>query len=101
MALLRSLGRVSDAITALISLLDFSPTDSEAWSELSDMYFSQGLYSQAIFALEEVLILQPNAWNVRTNIGMTVFLPSLTFVPLDPCSLRRIAFNGCQVISTE
>jgi ER membrane protein complex subunit 2 len=64
-ALLRSLGRVSDAITALISLLDFSPTDGEAWSELSDMYFSQGLYPQAIFALEEVLVLQPNAWNVR------------------------------------
>lgn len=66
-ALLRSLGRVSDAIAALISLLDFSPTDSEAWSELSDMYFTQGLYSQAIFALEEVLVLQPNAWNVRLS----------------------------------
>ena len=38
--------------------------DAEAWAELSDLYFSQGLYSQAIFALEEVLVLQPNAWNV-------------------------------------
>ncbi|KAK9773820.1 hypothetical protein AB5N19_13885 [Seiridium cardinale] len=68
-ALLRSLGRVSDAIAALISLLDFSPTDNEAWSELSDMYFSQGLYSQAIFALEEVLVLQPNAWNIHARLG--------------------------------
>ncbi|KAK8041154.1 hypothetical protein PG994_014161 [Apiospora phragmitis] len=64
-ALLRSIGRIPDAVTALTGLLDFSPTDSEAWSELSDIYFSQGLYSQAIFALEEVLVLQPNAWNNR------------------------------------
>lgn len=63
-ALLRSMGRVSDAATALVQLLDFSPTDAEAWSELSDLYFTQGLYSQAIYALEEVLLLSPNAWNV-------------------------------------
>lgn len=24
------------------------------------------MYSQAIYALEEVLVLQPNAWNVST-----------------------------------
>ena len=41
-----------------------SPTDPEAWAELADLYLSQGLYSQAVFALEEVLVLQPNAWNV-------------------------------------
>lgn len=68
-ALLRSLGKVSEAVTALVALLDFSPTDAEAWSELSDMYFSQGLYSQAIFALEEVLVLQPNAWNIHARLG--------------------------------
>ncbi|KAH6648904.1 hypothetical protein BKA67DRAFT_661845 [Truncatella angustata] len=68
-ALLRSLGRTSDAVAALIALLDFSPIDSEAWSELSDMYFSQGLYLQAIFALEEVLVLQPNAWNIHARLG--------------------------------
>ena len=63
-ALLRSMGRLSDAATALVQLLDFSPTDAEAWSELSDLYFSQGLYPQAIYAEEEVLVLAPNAWNV-------------------------------------
>jgi tetratricopeptide (TPR) repeat protein len=41
-----------------------SPTDAEAWAELADLYLSQGLYPQAIFALEEVLVLMPNAWNV-------------------------------------
>ncbi|KAK4669447.1 Inositol phosphatase SIW14 [Podospora pseudopauciseta] len=68
-ALLRSMGRLSDAGSALVQLLDFSPTDSEAWSELSDLYFSQGLYPQAIYAMEEVLILAPNAWNVHARLG--------------------------------
>ncbi|KAK0670811.1 hypothetical protein QBC41DRAFT_220747 [Cercophora samala] len=68
-ALLRSMGRLSDAGSALVQLLDFSPTDSEAWSELSDLYFSQGLYPQAIYAMEEVLILVPNAWNVHARLG--------------------------------
>lgn len=47
-----------------MELLDTSPTDVEAWSELSDLYFSQGLYAQAIYSLEEVLLVAPNAWNV-------------------------------------
>lgn len=58
------MGKVDESVGALLSLLDFSPTDAEAWAELADLYLSQGLYSQAIYALEEVLILQPNAWNV-------------------------------------
>jgi tetratricopeptide (TPR) repeat protein len=63
-ALLRSLQRPADAITALIKLLDAVPTDAEAWCELSDLYQSQGLSSQAIFSLEEALLIAPNAWNV-------------------------------------
>lgn len=63
-ALLKSSGKISEAIAALNSLLDFNPTDAESWAEIADLYLSQGLYSQAIFALEEVLVLTPNAWNV-------------------------------------
>ncbi|KAI0024369.1 tetratricopeptide [Xylariomycetidae sp. FL0641] len=73
-ALLRSMDRVSESVTALISLLDISPTDAEAWSELADLYFSRGLYSQAIFSLEEVLILQPNAWNIHARLGEILFV---------------------------
>ncbi|KAI4868348.1 tetratricopeptide [Hypoxylon rubiginosum] len=72
-ALLRSIGRTPASVTALISLLDVSPTDAEAWAELADLYFSQGLYSQAIFALEEVLVLQPNAWNIHARLGEVLF----------------------------
>lgn len=58
------MGRDSEAVSSLIQLLDFSPTDTEAWAELADIYVSQGLYPQAIYALEEVLVKAPNAWNV-------------------------------------
>ncbi|KAK3327359.1 hypothetical protein B0T19DRAFT_160947 [Cercophora scortea] len=68
-ALLRSLGRVSDAASSLVRLLDFSPTDAEAWSELAEIYLTQGLYAQAIYALEEVLVLAPNAWNIHARLG--------------------------------
>lgn len=63
-ALLRSLDRSPDAIAALIQLLDAVPTDAEAWCELADLYQAQGLGAQAIFSLEEALLIAPNAWNV-------------------------------------
>lgn len=57
---------ITEAITSLIQFLDASPTDAEAWAELADLYITQGLYQQGIFALEEVLLITPNAWNVST-----------------------------------
>lgn len=59
------MNRPIDATTALVGLLDASPTDAEAWAELADLYLTQNLYPQAIFSLEEVLLITPNAWNVR------------------------------------
>ena len=56
----------SEAISALVGLLESSPTDAEAWAELSDLYVSQAMYSQACFCLEEVILIVPNAWNVRS-----------------------------------
>lgn len=72
-AILKSLGRTADAITALTVLLDNSPTDAEAWAELSELYASNGAWGQAIFCLEEVLLMMPNAWSVRLPLE---FLPS-------------------------
>lgn len=65
------MSRPVEAITALVRLLDVSPTDAEAWAELSDVYQSQGLYQQAIFCLEEVLLITPNAWNVSQTDMIT------------------------------
>jgi ER membrane protein complex subunit 2 len=61
---LKYLGRQTEAVVALNSLLEASPTDAEAWAELAELYITQGLYQQGIFALEEVLLITPNAWNV-------------------------------------
>jgi len=76
--LLRSLGRVAEAASALIQLLDFTPTDAEAWSELSDVYLSQGMYPQAIYALEEVLVMAPNAWNIHARLGELQYMAAIS-----------------------
>ncbi|EGS17348.1 uncharacterized protein CTHT_0066700 [Thermochaetoides thermophila DSM 1495] len=76
-SLLRSMGRVADATSALVQLLDFSPTDAEAWSELSDIYLSQGLYPQAIYAMEEVVVLSPNAWNIHARLGELHYMAAI------------------------
>ncbi|CAI7599049.1 unnamed protein product [Penicillium pancosmium] len=75
-ALLRSLDRPTDAIAALIQLLDALPTDAEAWCELADLYQSQGLGSQAIFSLEEALLIAPNAWNIHARLGELLYVSS-------------------------
>jgi tetratricopeptide (TPR) repeat protein len=63
------LKKTTEAITALNEFLDSSPTDAEAWAELADLYVSQGMYLQGIFALEEVLLVAPNAWNVSSLVA--------------------------------
>lgn len=63
-AVLKSLGRTAEAITALTVLVDNSPTDAESWAELSELYASTGAWGQAIFCLEEVLLILPNSWSV-------------------------------------
>jgi Flp pilus assembly protein TadD len=66
-ALLRSMGRTAEALSQLISLVDVSPTDAEAWAELASVYAQQGMFDQAVFAMEEVLLIVPNAWTVSTR----------------------------------
>lgn len=64
-AILKSMGRIGDAITALTVLLEHSPTDGEAWAELADLYAQQGAWGQAIYSMEEVLLIAPTSWSVR------------------------------------
>ncbi|KAH6672852.1 putative TPR repeat protein oca3 [Halenospora varia] len=73
-ALLKALRKIPEAITSLNALLDASPTDAEAWAELSELYLSQGMYPQAIFALEEVLLVTPNAWNIHARLGEVLYV---------------------------
>jgi tetratricopeptide (TPR) repeat protein len=62
--LLKSMGRTAEAMQALVELLDLSPVDAESWAEMAEMYFQQGMYGQAIYCYEDVLLTTPNAWNV-------------------------------------
>lgn len=67
-ALLKSQGRLSEATAVVTQLLDLSPIDAEAWAELAELYVAQGAFAQAIYCLEEVLLVVANAWNVRMII---------------------------------
>ncbi|KAJ8611893.1 hypothetical protein MRB53_037689 [Persea americana] len=78
-ALLKSLGKTTEAITTLTEILDASPTDAECWVELSDLYLAQGALDQAIFCLEEVLLVMPNAWNIHAKLGELLYLNSNRF----------------------
>ncbi|KAK4546155.1 hypothetical protein LTR36_002292 [Oleoguttula mirabilis] len=73
-ALLKSVGKPTEAIGDLIKLLDASPTDAEAWAELADLYVAQGAYEQAVYCLEEVLLVTANAWNMHARLGEVLFL---------------------------
>ncbi|KAL9593811.1 MAG: hypothetical protein Q9219_007372 [cf. Caloplaca sp. 3 TL-2023] len=77
-ALLRSLSKEEDAINALVELLAFSPTDVESWAELASLYVVQGLYQQAEFCLEEILLSVPNAWNIHARLGEILYISAAT-----------------------
>lgn len=76
-ALLRSLSRTTEAIDALAELLESSPTDIEAWTELSELYLAQNLFPQAIFCLEEVLLVAPNAWSIHAHLGELMYISAV------------------------
>ncbi|KAL4963507.1 uncharacterized protein BDV14DRAFT_176218 [Aspergillus stella-maris] len=73
-AILRSLSRPTDSISGLIQLLEAAPTDAEAWCELAEIYQSQGMSQQAIFSLEEALLVVPHAWNVHSRLGEILYV---------------------------
>ncbi|CZR57889.1 uncharacterized protein PAC_07778 [Phialocephala subalpina] len=77
-ALLKSLKKTPEAITALNQFLDSSPTDAEAWAELADLYASQGMYQQSIFGLEEVLLITPYAWNIHARLGEILYMAAIS-----------------------
>lgn len=52
-------GGLVDAFRAIAEYLDIFPADEEAWLELAHMYLEQNRYEQAVFALEELLLLSP------------------------------------------
>ncbi|KAK5689573.1 Inositol phosphatase SIW14 [Elasticomyces elasticus] len=76
-ALLRSVGKPEEAIADLTVLLDASPTDGEAWAELSDLYLEVGALEQAVYCLEEVLLVTPHAWNMHARLGEVLYMSAV------------------------
>ncbi|KAL9045341.1 MAG: hypothetical protein Q9214_001598 [Letrouitia sp. 1 TL-2023] len=90
--LLRGLSRTNDAIEALVGLLGASPTDIEAWAELSDLYMSQRMFPQAAFCQEEILLVAPNAWNTHARLGEILYISAASTsdpAPMLTESVRR------------
>lgn len=77
-ALIKGMGRRQGAIANLVDFLDSFPTDVEGWSELSELYYSEGLVSQAIFSLEEAVVITPNAWNLHARLGELQYMAGLS-----------------------
>lgn len=55
-----SRGGTDKAIAVLVKYLDTYYTDPEAWQELATLYSELYMYSQAAFALEELILLVPH-----------------------------------------
>jgi len=83
------MGRIQLAIGVLVDLLQISPTDAEAWAELSDLYLSQNCYDQAIFCLEEVLLVMPNAWNMHARLAEIIYLSTNATASDNPGKMLR------------
>lgn len=75
-ALIRHLGMNTEALDCLQTFIQSFPSDTESWCELADLYLNQGMFSQAIFCIEEALLIVPNAWNLHARLGELNYLAS-------------------------
>ncbi|KAK9452117.1 uncharacterized protein V1518DRAFT_410406 [Limtongia smithiae] len=61
----------TELVAQLLTLVDTFAADAESWAELARLYTDAGLFAQALFALHEVLLIFPLAYNVNALIGET------------------------------
>ena len=76
-AILKSMGKIPEATSSLVDIVDYSPVDAESWAELSDLYVMQGCWDQAMFCLEEVLLIVPNAWTMHARLAEVTHLSTV------------------------
>ncbi|KAE9971337.1 hypothetical protein BLS_004473 [Venturia inaequalis] len=88
-ALLRSIGKTAEATQLLVEFLQVSPTDAESWAELADLYFAQNAFEQAIFCLEEVLLILPNAWNIHARLAELIYISTISNPSVNDGDLLR------------
>ncbi|KAJ8107118.1 hypothetical protein OPT61_g9084 [Boeremia exigua] len=95
-AVLKSLGRTSDAITAVTVLLQNSPTDVEAWAEASELYASQAAWGQAIYCAEEVLLAAANSWSAHAHVASLHYMSTATNNPPSLSELSLALKHFCR-----
>lgn len=54
---------------ALIAITDADPCDAETWAELGETYAVTGNYEEAVRCWQQVLVVQPFAYNAFARIG--------------------------------
>lgn len=72
-ALSKKITSTPDYIKALNGYLNLSPLDTEVWLELSDIYYEIGHFEKSIFALQDILLIIPFAYNIFAKIGNIEF----------------------------
>jgi len=55
------------AIKGLVEYLSVFMADTEAWSELGDLYLSEQMYKQALFCYEELILAEPQNYHYYTK----------------------------------
>lgn len=97
-AVLKSLGRINDAITAVTVLLQNSPTDVEAWAEASELYASQAAWGQAIYCAEEVLVFAPTSWTAHAHVATLHYLSTASSSPPSLSELSLALKHFCRAV---
>lgn len=97
-AVLKSLGRTSDAITAVTVLLQNSPTDVEAWAEASELYATQAAWGQAIYCAEEVLLMAPISWSAHAHVATLHYLSTASNNPPSLSELALALKHFCRAV---
>ncbi|KAH6612709.1 hypothetical protein C7974DRAFT_437977 [Boeremia exigua] len=95
-AVLKSLGRTADAITAVTVLLQNSPTDVEAWAEASELYAGQAAWGQAIYCAEEVLLTAPNSWSAHAHVASLHYMSTASSSPPSIAELSLALKHFCR-----
>ncbi|KAI9347933.1 hypothetical protein DFJ73DRAFT_835875 [Zopfochytrium polystomum] len=52
-------GDRTQAIELLVNYLDHFMQDAEGWTQLAELYMAEGMFQQAAFCIEELLLLKP------------------------------------------
>ncbi|ODV95387.1 hypothetical protein PACTADRAFT_33955 [Pachysolen tannophilus NRRL Y-2460] len=69
--------RAAIYISKLLEYLEIKPLDAMTWSELANEYTKLNLYDKAVYCYQEVLLIEPFAYNIFSKIGELYLLSML------------------------